>query len=206
MCVKLIKKTLRIRILSELLKLSSEAIQNQSRIILKKLLATPEFQHAKSVGLYMNMPTMEVYTQDIIKLCFEQEKLVYLPKCENKFTNGRRLEHLTFLSVASMEKVLSLKPCGKYKLREPSSGEDIMMSGLLDLLIVPGVAFSLSGQRLGHGAGYYDEFLHLYFSKFGKSPYLIGLSLLEQIVDQIPTESHDWNLDKVLLANEKLSR
>lgn len=192
------KSVLRKCVLSELLKVKGESVLSQSKIIAEKLQDIPQFKNAGSVGIYMNMPTMEVNTQDIIEQCFEQGKKVYLPRCDDHFEKGRRQKHLTFLSVPSLETVLSLKPSGKYKLREPSTGEDVMKIGSLDLLIVPGVAFTLSGKRLGHGAGYYDEFLKSFHSRFGKVPHLVGLSLVEQIVDLIPTEDHDWNLDQIL--------
>lgn len=194
------KSVLRKHVVDALSKLSSSSISLQSKQVLKILQAIPEFQQAKSVGLYMNMPTMEVYTQDIIQLCFDQNKRVFLPKCENSVRQGRRLRHLSFMLLTSMERVLSLQPSGKYNLREPQEGEDVMDSGMLDLLIVPGVAFSRTGKRLGHGAGYYDEFLSAFSSKFERTPYLIGLSLQEQIVNDIPMESHDWTLDQVVFA------
>lgn len=194
------KTALRKQVSSVLANLNSASVTLQSNVILKKLQTIPEFQQAKSVGLFMNMPTMEVNTHDIIEFCFRQNKRVFLPKCEKTVRQGRRLRHLSFMSLPSMESVLSLSPSGKYGLREPQEGEEVMESGLLDLLIVPGVAFTRTGQRLGHGAGYYDEFLNAFTSKFGRTPYLIGLSLQEQLVDEIPMESHDWNLDEVVFA------
>lgn len=200
MSIRSSKAAMRKRILSELLTLGLEAIRKQSRQLQTRLQAVPSFRHAKSIGLYLNMPTREVYTEGIIEMCFMQQKKVYLPRCETHFSEGRRMNHLSFLSVASMEDVNEIIPSGKYKLREPSCGEDVMETGSLDVLVVPGVAFTITGKRLGHGAGYYDEFLHAYNSKFGKVPYLIGLSLFEQLLEDIPLESHDWNLDEVIVA------
>lgn len=202
MSTKLAKDVLRKRIKSDLAKLKPEYIESQSKIVCKMLSSLPEFQQAKSIGLYMNMPAMEINTHDIIKQCFEHQKKVYLPKCENKQRDGRRLRHLAFLSVPDMSYVDSMLPSGKYNLREPATGEDIMEGDPLDLLIVPGVAFSLSGTRLGHGAGYYDEFLHAYKAHFGRVPFLIGVGLKEQVSCSIPTESHDWTLNQVLVPYE----
>ncbi|SGZ47559.1 CIC11C00000002264 [Sungouiella intermedia] len=196
------KKALRKHVLTRLANLTPESVSRQSSLVFRSLRESPEFQQANSIGLYMNMPTMEIHTQDIIKLCFDLNKKVFLPKCVDTKMEGRRLRHLRFLSLPTMESVLSLKPSGKYNLREPQEGEDAMESGQLDLLIVPGVAFSLTGQRLGHGAGYYDEFLQAFNSKFGRTPYLLGLSLQEQIVDHIPMESHDWHLNKIVSASD----
>lgn len=73
--------------------------------------------------------------------------------------------------------------------------------GELDLIILPGVAFTMSGKRLGHGMGYYDKYINNYIQLKNKKPYLIGLALNEQIKDDIPTNEQDINLD--LILNEK---
>jgi 5-formyltetrahydrofolate cyclo-ligase len=53
--------------------------------------------------------------------------------------------------------------------------------------VVPGVAFDRCGNRLGHGAGYYDRLLAL----ASPSATLIGLAFDCQMVDSIPVEPHD---------------
>lgn len=77
--------------------------------------------------------------------------------------------------------------------------------GQLDVIIMPGVAFTMNGDRLGHGMGYYDKYLHEYFNRYPNDnkhhTHLIGMAFREQIVDDLPTEaSHDWKLDIVLSA------
>lgn len=73
----------------------------------------------------------------------------------------------------------------------------------LDLILLPGVAFTMRGDRLGHGMGYYDKYLHEYFRRYPNSEnthrtHLIGLAFKEQIVDDMPTEPSDYTLDIVL--------
>lgn len=69
---------------------------------------------------------------------------------------------------------------------------------------MPGVAFTHNGDRLGHGMGYYDKYLHAYFNRFPNSnqhrTVLIGLAFREQIVDNLPIDENDWKLDIVLSA------
>jgi 5-formyltetrahydrofolate cyclo-ligase len=69
----------------------------------------------------------------------------------------------------------------------------------LDVLIVPGRAYTTTGYRLGRGKGYYDRYLARYKDKNnGKLPYLIGLAFSEQICDSIPVNDTDWKLDEVI--------
>jgi 5-formyltetrahydrofolate cyclo-ligase len=74
----------------------------------------------------------------------------------------------------------------------------------LDVILMPGVAFTNNGDRLGHGMGYYDKYLQSYFNRFPNSnqhqTVLIGLAFREQIIDNVPTDENDWKLDIVLCA------
>ena len=71
---------------------------------------------------------------------------------------------------------------------------------------MPGVAFTIKGNRLGHGMGYYDKFLCEYFKRYPNNEnkhktHLIGLAFREQIVEELPTEPFDWTLDIILTTN-----
>ena len=92
---------------------------------------------------------------------------------------------MSLLEMPSLEAIHQLKPQGKYQLLEPLTGNDTMETGILDLIIVPGVAFDKNKNRMGHGAGFYDEFITTFHNKFKRKPYLLGVALQEQIVDYI---------------------
>jgi 5-formyltetrahydrofolate cyclo-ligase len=64
----------------------------------------------------------------------------------------------------------------------------------IDLVVVPGVAFTESGARLGHGKAYYDRFLA------AVSAPTVGVCFDEQILDELPMEPHDVWLDHVVHA------
>lgn len=71
---------------------------------------------------------------------------------------------------------------------------------------MPGVAFTKSGGRCGHGMGFYDKYLDRYFQKYpqqsigNNKTLLYGLAFQEQIVDenQLPLDKFDYLLDLVL--------
>jgi len=71
----------------------------------------------------------------------------------------------------------------------------------LDLIIVPGIGFDLTGNRLGYGAGYYDRFL-AYRKEQGLSMRAhiptIALAFEEQIVEEILSEPHDIKVDIIV--------
>lgn len=81
------------------------------------------------------------------------------------------------------------------------------------MILLPGVAFTRDGKRLGHGMGYYDKFLQRYFvnnphrhrttaapNASKKRTHLIGLAFQEQILDEIPVTDTDVILDEVITA------
>lgn len=65
---------------------------------------------------------------------------------------------------------------------------------LVDVVIVPGIAFTASGDRLGQGGGWYDRFL----TRIRPDCMTIGVGFEPQLVDSIPTEPHDRRLDLVV--------
>lgn len=195
---KLAKTGLRKAIKSKILQLGDSEFASQSQNVFKSVIDHQDFRKARSVGLFMSMPRSEVNTNLIIEHCFQKKKSVYLPKC---LQSTELKNSMTFLKLNNFSDVMELQPSGKYNLREPSTGVDVMDCGDLDLIIVPGVAFTPAGHRLGHGAGYYDRFLEKYKAKFHRVPYLMGVCLSQQLVNDLPTEQHDWVMDHVVLGD-----
>ena len=67
----------------------------------------------------------------------------------------------------------------------------------VDVFLVPGVAFTTNGKRLGRGGGYYDKLLSKY-----PDTLKIGITYNERIMQDLPTESHDISMDYVF-TNDK---
>lgn len=66
--------------------------------------------------------------------------------------------------------------------------------GVIDLALVPGLAFTRAGHRLGRGKGYYDRFL----AQLRPGCFKCGIGYDFQLVDELPTEPHDVPLDAVV--------
>lgn len=77
----------------------------------------------------------------------------------------------------------------------------LFVVGGLDLVVVPGVAFTAEGYRLGHGRGYYDQYLTKLRKAQTKPVVTIGMAFTEQIVEDLPVDNHDVKLDYVLYTN-----
>jgi 5-formyltetrahydrofolate cyclo-ligase len=65
---------------------------------------------------------------------------------------------------------------------------------LLDVVVVPGLAFTRDGRRLGQGGGHYDRFL----PRLRPECRTVGAAFAEQLLDDLPTEPHDVRLDLVV--------
>lgn len=73
-----------------------------------------------------------------------------------------------------------------------------LLLGGLDLILMPGLAFTNSGKRLGRGKGYYDTFLNNHVSQLGRCPVTLALAFHEQVLEDLPTDEHDYTIDVVI--------
>jgi 5-formyltetrahydrofolate cyclo-ligase len=72
----------------------------------------------------------------------------------------------------------------------------------VDVVIVPGVAFTPDGARLGQGGGWYDRFL----TAVRPDCTTIGVGFDAQVVHDLPTEPHDIRLDCIVTESGALTR
>ncbi len=84
---------------------------------------------------------------------------------------------------------------GAFGIMEPMEVVEEKSFSIPDLAIVPGVAFDNEGHRLGRGKGYYDRLLS---QALYDNTYKIGCCFRFQLVDEVPTASHDVKMDEVL--------
>ncbi len=170
-----------------------------SRQVTAKLVATPQWQHAHTVLLYHSLPD-EVATHQLITEALSAGKRVLLP-----VVVGDDLE-LRFLPTPD-----ALRE-GAFHILEPT-GAPFTDYAAIDLAVIPGVAFTPDGRRLGRGRGYYDRLLAHFPKSLSSSlspsleerepagepsPYLIGLCWPFQLLADLPTEPHDLTVHAVI--------
>ncbi len=86
-------------------------------------------------------------------------------------------------------------------VREPAQpGARIVPPSEIELILVPGLAFTRDGLRLGRGGGFYDRFL----ARLPTSAMKLGVCFDLQIVSELPTEPHDQHLPAVITENGRL--
>jgi len=172
----------------------------------------PEYQSAKNISIYLSMPNGEVSTRCIVEDALRKGKRVFVPYLYKERMEGdsKASAVMDMVSLHSELDYNSLQPdkWGIPTLDEASipdrarvmgaqgKVEDLAVAGtrigtVLDMMVMPGVAFDGERRRLGHGKGYYDSFLHRYqerlkmvskeqqSSSVVKMPYLGTILVLE---------------------------
>lgn len=163
--------------------LSAALCDRQSQEIMRLLEDFPVFQRAHVVLLYAALPD-EVQTLEFLQRWCRRKQLL-LP-----VVVGNELELRVFTGTEAMT-------VGSYGILEPMGQQPFTDFSAIDLAIIPGVAFTLDGKRLGRGKGFYDRLLaHPAF----RNVYKIGVALPYQILPNLPTEQHDVFLDAVVTA------
>ncbi|MGO8753663.1 MAG: 5-formyltetrahydrofolate cyclo-ligase [Gallionellaceae bacterium] len=106
------------------------------------------------------------------------------------------------LDVYHVEDVAAQLAPGAYGIREPQPGRCARLERLedIDLILLPGVAFTREGARLGYGGGFYDKLL----ARIRHNPALVAGAYSMQIVGDIPQEATDHKVGWLVTENETL--
>jgi 5-formyltetrahydrofolate cyclo-ligase len=168
--------------------LSTAYVQSYNQAILTRLSGLAAFTQATLVHTYVSAKTHEVDTHALIEHALANDKRVVVPQVQ------RTSPHLRH---AQINALAQLRP-GYFGLLQPTAGHSAWIEdlALIDLVLVPGLAFDRQGNRLGYGGGYYDRFL------VKVTALKIGLVPEALIVDEIPCEPHDIPMD-ILLTDER---
>jgi len=186
------KKALRKIMVKALKKLSDSEVRAQSEAVAAQLFSLDEFKKAKHVACFTSMPSLEIKTDIILARSFKNEKRVFIPRC----LDDCLMEMLELRS----EEELQEFAVNQWKIPEPplNDGRNNAIDEGLDLLVVPGMAFDEECRRLGHGKSFYDRYITRYDKKFSSLPYLVGIALSPQLVDEVPVDQYDRLLDMII--------
>ena len=140
------KAELRKKILQEMKALSQEQKQAMDRALTERILKHPFYQEAKVIATYLSFPH-EFQTQGLIKQALKEGKKVLIPKTYPK----GRMEFVVY-DPQQLAKT-------SFGLLEPQGDLEVVEPSQIDLIHVPGLAFTTEGYRIGYGGGYYDRYL-----------------------------------------------
>ena len=160
--------------------LSPEYRREASREITRQVLSLPSWKQAKTVLAYWSLPE-EPDTRELMETALREGKTLLLPRC---LEGGE----MAALPVKDPD---GLKP-GPLGIPEPEMPADGGKAPEPDLILVPCMAASPGGIRLGHGAGYYDRFLAAHS---GETACLCFRALLRA---DLPAEETDIPVDLVI--------
>ena len=145
---------------------------------------------AKTVMFYVDVRD-EVRTRQALPDALASGKRIVVPYCVDGELELFWLENMDELELG-MYRILEPKEALRNVAAKKLGPED------LDLIMVPGVAFDRNGGRTGHGKGYYDKLLQ---HAKPETP-LIALAFECQMFEEIPAESHDIYMDKVVTEKD----
>ncbi|KPK02451.1 MAG: hypothetical protein AMK71_02135 [Nitrospira bacterium SG8_35_4] len=157
----------------------------------KTLFSLREFQKAGSILLYMSFRS-EVNTMNYLEDVLSLGKTLILPRVAPKQRVLRLFE---------VRDVSELSPGYMGILEPPAKKEREVSLNTVDLVIIPGTGFDITGSRIGYGGGYYDRLLSYeskQLSRVEKHIITIALAFEEQIGNTIPTEPHDIKVDMIV--------
>ena len=178
------KAELRKKILQEMKALSQEQKQAMDRALTERFLQHPFYQEAKTIATYLSFPH-EFQTQELIEQALKDGKKVLIPKT---YPKGR----MDFVVYDPQQLVKT-----SFGLLEPQGDLEVVDVSQIDLIHVPGLAFTTEGYRIGYGGGYYDRYLEHF------SGHTLSTVYPCQIQDFSP-ENHDIPVREVLIDEGNL--
>ena len=153
-----------------------------------ELIATREFKHAQNIMIFMSMPS-EVETSALAVKAWQEGKEIAVPR-----VNWQN-HHMEPIQIKSLDVGMQTSGPG---IREPAEGNAMPLC-LIDMVVVPGMAFDRRGYRIGRGRGFYDRFL----SQKDFHGIRCALCFHEQVhAHSLPTESHDIQMNMIVTDRE----
>ena len=178
------KSELRKQVLQEMKALPRQQKKAMHLALTDQFLKHPFYQEAKVIATYLSFPH-EFQTQELIEQALRDCKKVLIPKT---YPKGR----MDFVVYDPQQLVKT-----SFGLLEPQGDLEVVDASQIDLIHVPGLAFTTEGYRIGYGGGYYDRYLKHFSGNTLSTVYPC------QIRDFIP-EDHDIPVQEVLVDERNL--
>ncbi len=183
-----IKRTIRKEIKEKRDRISYNEVVARSLCIFDKVKDMPQIKNSQRIFCYVSFEN-EVYTHSFINELLSLKKEVYVPCVDTSCK--------CTMNAVAIECLEELVP-GCYGVLEPTCTEGkIICPHEIDTIIVPAVAYDKNRYRLGYGGGYYDTYL----AQTSESCYKIGVCFDFQLLDSLPIEPHDKQVDIVVTDN-----
>lgn len=176
--------------------LSRDQQESAADGLLRQLTAVPPFRNARRIAFYYPHDG-EIDPQPIIEHAWRAGKKCYLPVINHPSLPLRFARHLRQQPTR----------LNRFGIPEPLvRRRDLVNAHHLQLILVPLIAFDVSGGRLGMGAGFYDRTLaFLGTRKYWHSPIAIGLAHSFQQVDAVPQDPWDVSLSGIVTEKAFIS-
>lgn len=175
------KKELRAKIRQQKRAMTEEQIVRASARLGELFVQTAQYQNAKTIYGYLPY-NQEVRTVPMLEQALRDGKKVAVPKCYG--------DEMRFIYMDDLNQVAP----GYANIPEPIADEPIA-DDKTALVLMPGMAFTKNGDRMGYGGGFYDKFL----ASEPEHP-TVALCYDFQMVESLPTEEYDIPVDCVLWA------
>lgn len=186
------KRVLRKSIIQLRDQLSPAEIRDKSYRIANNLYDLPEYRDSREVMFFVSFGS-EVDTREMVETTIRADKLAVVPKAKPK------TRELIPSEIRDWDRDLSP---GAYDILEPTEKKlRPRKPETINLLIVPGVAFDLKGNRLGYGGGYYDRF----FPLLNKQTPLVALVFDLQILPVLHVDEWDRRVDIIITEKRVIS-
>jgi 5-formyltetrahydrofolate cyclo-ligase len=182
------KAELRQRIRGSLAKISLAVRMAESLELCARL--EPQLRSAHTILFFAPLPD-ELDVWPLLEKLLPEKKVCALPAfdAETQFYTARRIRNLETDIVT-----------GKFGISEPLPECEKIGLDQFDLVLVPGMAFDLGGNRLGRGRGFYDRILA------AASGVKCGVSYDFQLLETIPIEAHDARVNFIFTPNQCVRR
>lgn len=178
------KKRLRLAMRKKKGSLSESERSACAKQLFARIEDSPFFQKAHYIACYFALSD-EVPTVDFMNK-WKDKKVFLLPIVE-----GEEMRFVYYKGEEALKK-------GAFGILEPWNEAEERTQETMDLILVPGVAFDLKGNRMGRGKGFYDRFL------CQKETYKVGVCFDFQLLECIPSEETDVMMDEIVTESRHL--